>query len=202
VPVAELLAAISVATSAPVVPPALRSIIRVEGDCVIVRNLRGHDRRECLDTDGYTNSISAFDSFAGGRLVGFSYLQNDLSGYRLVDRAGRGEDAVVETGRRPIFSPNGRFFTVAVPGSYVAFFRGIGLWSLGDAGVRRLFFTDAANEVDWEIQSFPNDHCVLLAIVPEDAAETRRFYALTFGADVSLANTETAACPQDHEATR
>ena len=200
-PVTTLLAAISVATSAPAIPPALRSIVRVEGDCVIVRDLRGRDRRECLETEGYFNTISEFDSLAGGRLVGFAYTQNDLSGYRMIDRASRGDGAAVETGRRPAFSPDGRLFAAAVSGSYVAFFRGIGLWSLGDDGARRLFFTDAASDVDWEIQSFPNAHCVLLAIVPEDPAETRKFYALTFGPDVSLANTPTAACPSPALAT-
>jgi hypothetical protein len=194
VPVPELLAAMALAASPSVTPPALRSIARVERDCVIVRDLRGRDRRECLHADGYVTYIGEFDSFAGGRVVGFSYTQNDLSGYRLIDRANSGEGSMVETGRKPFFSPDGHFFAVAVAQGYVEFFfRGIGLWSLGDNGASRLFFTDAAIDADWEIQSFPNDHCVLLATF--QGSPTPTFYTLTFGTDISLGHTENAVCP-------
>lgn len=207
--IAGLLAILAVQQLAPVIPPSLRSVMRSEGNCIIVRDLHGQDIRDCPETDGYIISWGSFDSYAGGRFVGISYLQNDISNYDIIDRAGRGPDRVIQTGRAPTFSPNGRAFAVAVTGSYVATFRGIGLWSVRDDGVDPLFVTDAASELEWEVTSFPHNSCAILTSTleeyappdpahpdrPETTTQTNTSYTLTFDRGVSLTSSQTPTCP-------
>ena len=201
---------------APVIPPPLRAIVRAQGKCIIVRDLRGRDIRDCPETDGYIITWESFDSYAGGRFIGVSYLQNDISNYDIIDRAGQGPNRVIQTGRAPTFSPNGRAFAVAVTGSYVATLRGIGLWSVRAGGVDPVFFTDAASDLEWEVTSFPRNNCAVLTATSEESApsdparpnqpdtttRTNTSYTLTFDHGVSLASSQTSACPAEDASRR
>ena len=116
---------------APVIPPDLRAMVRVsERDRLVVRGLDGAD----IVIDIAQMEPESFAQYGGGRFFGFSFIGYEFYGYILVDRAMRGDDAVIETGEAPVFSPEGRHFAaVQFSGAGFGNLEAFGLWTVGDS---------------------------------------------------------------------
>ena len=183
---------------APEIPAALSAMVfETTPDHIFVRGIDGE--RIPVSIDWF--DPREFASHQDGRFFAFSFTGYAAEGYTLVDRRGRGEAAVIETGQAPVFSPDGRWFAAAeMTDSGFGNLNGIALWEvLPDRTVRR-FFTDVLPySVDWRADRWVRPDCVAISSIQpgyevpgnvpwEEAVRSapRVHYQLEVGAGVSL----------------
>jgi hypothetical protein len=158
------------------IPAALRSVVAARSpDLLVVTGLDG--RSIPVPMEWYLPS--EFEQLADGRFLGMSLQGYEDYGYLLVDRAASGTDAIIGTGQKPVFSPDGRLFA-AVEMSEAGWsnLEGIGVWEvLPNATVQR-FFTDAVPwGWDWQVGGWTHSDCVAVnAIVEEWAPQSEEQY--------------------------
>jgi hypothetical protein len=150
----------------PPVPADLRPLFRqVTRDRLVIRDLRGADI--VLDIRQY--EPDEFRQFAGGRFIGFSFTGYESFGYLLIDRAMTGEEAVIATGDRPVFSPDGRYFAAVQSsgGAETGNLEGFALWQVtADGSRQRLFNTALPPGEDWRVDGWGREDCVGLSAAP------------------------------------
>ena len=146
---------------APIIPEAVRTMVaEATPDRLVVRRIDGSTVSRNLD---YID-LSDFATYQDGRYLGYVYSGHEADGYDLIDRRSDG-DPFIETGVRPAFSPDGRWFASAEM-SEAAFgnLNGIAVWEvLPDRTVRR-FFTDALpRSLDWRVDGWVRRDCLALS---------------------------------------
>jgi hypothetical protein len=170
---------------APVVPPALRPMVReATTERLVVRGLGGGEIAVALG-DIETERLAGF---ADGRYLGFHFNGYEFFGYRLVDRRMRGEDAVIETGEAPVFSPDGRHFAaVQVSGASFGNLEGLAIWRVeADRTVQILFTELLPQGEDWQIDGWPREDCISVSSIerqaqPGEPAPERRHFGVEVG---------------------
>lgn len=195
-PMTELEQSMGRRKTAPVIPPALRAMVReATANRLLVRGLDGGtievDISEMLPAD--------FEAFGGGRFLGFAFTGYEYFGYLLIDRAARGEAALIETGAVPAFSPDGRHFAaIQLSGSGWGNLEGLGIWDVSPGGVtQRLFLTALPAGEDWRIDGWRRAGCIALSAAAMNAepGAPRLQFALDYGPRITFAQTENeAAC--------
>ncbi|HEX8639839.1 MAG TPA: hypothetical protein VF704_01655 [Allosphingosinicella sp.] len=151
-------------TRAPAVPQTLRDVVReASRERLIVRRIRGDDIVIDID-DREAEGLSAF---LNGRFVGFSYAGYEFFGYTLIDRAAAGEAALLDTGDRPVFSSDGRYFASAViTENGYGDPEGVTVWEVLPDRTARRFYTDALPRgIDWRVDGWPRDDCVAISAI-------------------------------------
>ncbi|QUL36516.1 hypothetical protein [Erythrobacter sp. JK5] len=105
------------------------------------------------------------------RFVGFSWVGYEAFGYTLVDRAGTG--TVLDTGHRPVFSPNG-FRMAALQSSESGYggLEGFGVWYVYETGLKPIYLNSAVPFMtDWRIDRWEGDDCLHISAIPFDRVE-------------------------------
>lgn len=160
----ELELALGRPTRAASVPPELRDVIReASRERLVVRTNRGED----IVVDLRQREAEGLAQFGGGRFVGFSYVGYEFFGFTLIDRAAAGDSALIDTGDRPVFSSDGRYFASAVitEGGY-GDSEGLTVWEVLPDRVARRFFTDALPRgIEWRVDGWPRSDCVAISSV-------------------------------------
>lgn len=203
-PLTELEQAMGHRKTAPVIPPALRPMVReATANRLLVRSLDGGT----IAVDISEMMPERFAAFGGGRFLGFAFTGYEYYGYLLIDRAARGDAAVIETGGSPAFSPDGRHFAaIQLSGSGWGNLEGLGLWDVGAGAVtQRLFLSALPAGEDWRIDGWRRAGCVALSAAPMNAepAAPRLQFALEYGPRITFGQTENdAACTGVVEAAR
>lgn len=142
-------------------------MVRVsERDRLVIRSLDGRD----IQIDIAQMEPERFAQYGGGRFFGFSFIGYEFYGYILVDRAMRGEEAVIATGEAPAFSPDGRHFAaVQFSGAGFGNLEALGVWTVGERETRPLYSTDVVPESqDWRIDGWRRADCVSFSAVSQD----------------------------------
>ena len=148
----------------PQIPAELQATVRAASpERLVVRGLGGHDI--VVDVEWY--EPSEFRLYQDQRFLGMSLRGYEDFGYYLVDRAGIGEAAVLETGRAPSFSPDGRFIAaVELSESGWSNLEGVAVWEVSADGTVRRFFTNAVpHGHDWRVDGWPRPNCVAISAV-------------------------------------
>jgi hypothetical protein len=203
-PLTELEQAIGHRKTAPVIPPALRPLVReATANRLLIRSVDGGT----IAVDISEMLPERFETFLGGRFLGFAFTGYEYYGYLLIDRAAHGEAARIETGAAPVFSPDGRHFAaVQLSGSGFGNLEGLGIWDVGATAVaQRLFMSALPAGEDWRIDSWPRAGCVTLSAAPTGAEPhaPRLQFALEYGPRITFGQTENdAACTGVVEAAR
>ena len=181
----------------PAVPRELRAIVAaVSPQRLEVRGLAG--QTILVDIEWWEPSelrLLPDGRFLGMRRIGYDY------GYVLIDRAASGEDAVIDSGHLPRFSPDGRWFAAAEvsPAGY-SNLEGIALWEVLEGRTLRRFYSDALPDAwEWLIDGWPRAGCIALSMVPMDwtppdgadwdtalPTAPRNFYRLLVGEEIAL----------------
>lgn len=183
----------------PQIPPALRAMVRdATRDRLVVRGRDGADI--VLDIGQY--EPEEFQSFGDGRFLGFSFMGYEFAGYTLIDRRQSGENAVIATGVRPVFSPDGRYFAAAqLSGAGWGNLEAFGLWEVTAEGVRqRLFDTALPAAEDWRVDGWPRADCVALSgalvsvVGGSEQASERLVISIEVGERIALDNATTPPC--------
>lgn len=149
---------------APRIPREFRAMVaEATPDRLVVRGLDGQPIPVSLD---WIEPL-AFTQWQDGRFLGFAFTGYEAEGYILVDRRMRGEAALLETGREPVFSPDGRFFAAAeVTDSAFGNLNGLGLWEvLPERTVRRLFTDVMTRAFDWRVDGWTRPGCAALSAI-------------------------------------
>jgi hypothetical protein len=182
----------------PVIPPELRALVReATRDRIVVRGMRGDIP---IDISGY--EPENFRQFGDGRFFGFAFQGYEYYGFHLIDRAMAGEEAVIDTGEAPIFSPDGRYFAaVQFSGAGWGNLEAFALWEVTPAGVhQRLFNTALPAAEDWRVDGWPREDCVALSAAPlsatgsSDPAAERLRISVEVGERIALDNVTTPPC--------
>jgi hypothetical protein len=195
-PMTELEQAMGRRKTAPEIPPALRPMVQeASANRLLIRGLDG----SMIEVDISEMVPADFETFGGGRFIGFMFSGYEYFGYILIDRAAQGNAAQIETGDKPVFSPDGRHFAaVQLSGSGWGNLEGLSVWSLRPGGTtQRLFFSALPAGEDWRIDGWRRDGCIALSAAPMNAepAAPRLQFALEFGTRIGFAQTENdAAC--------
>ena len=148
----------------PVIPRALSAIVRAASpDVLLVRGLSGRD----IPVEIAWYEVEGFEQLGGGRFLGLVLTGHEAYGYILVDRAAAPGEAVHDTGARPTFSPDGRWFAAAeMNDAGFGNLQGLGLWEVRNEGTFRRFFTDALPYGDdWRVDSWVRPRCVSVSAV-------------------------------------
>jgi hypothetical protein len=163
-PVNELEQARGRQTRAPAIPEELRPMVReATRERLLVRRVRGPD----VVVDISDREAESPAQFGNGRFVGFPYAGYEFFGFTLVDRAAQGEAALIDTGERPVFSSDGRYFASAVitEGGY-GINEGVAVWEVLPDRVARRFYTEAMPAgIEWRVDGWPRDACVAISAV-------------------------------------
>ena len=149
---------------APVIPSQFREMIdEATPDLLVVRGVEGQLIPVTLE---WIEPIN-FRAFYERRYLGFEVSGHEAEGYTLVDRHGRGASAVIHTGQRPIFSPNGRWFAAAeMTESGFGNLNGVALWEILPNRTLRRLFTDALPRAfDWRMDGWVRSNCVAMSAV-------------------------------------
>ena len=203
-PLTELEQAMGHRKTAPVIPPALQPIVQeASATRLLIRRLEGGT----IEVDISEMQPERFEAFAGGRFLGFAFTGYEYYGYLLIDRAARGDAAVIETGGAPAFSPDGRHFAaIQLSGSGWGNLEGFGVWDVSAVMVtQRLFLSALPAGEDWRIDGWRRAGCVALSAAPMNAepAAPRLQFALEYGLRITFAQTENdAACAGVVDAAR
>jgi hypothetical protein len=148
----------------PVIPRALSGIVRAASpDVLLVRGLGGRD----IAVEIAWYDVERFEQLQGGRFLGLVVTGHEAHGYILVDRGAAPGDAVHDTGARPTFSPDGRWFAAAeMSDAGFGNLQGVGLWEVRNEGTFRRFFTDALPYgSDWRVDRWARPRCVAVSAV-------------------------------------
>lgn len=175
---------------APVVPPELRAIVReATRDRIVVRCLGGG---EIVATLGNIET-ERLSRFADGRYLGFHFDGYEFFGYRLIDRQMRGEEAVIETGEAPVFSPDGRYFAAAqVSGASIGNLEGVAIWRVEAGRTVQIFFSDVLPQgEDWKIDGWPRADYVSVSSIerqagPGEPPPQRRHFGIEVGESLRI----------------
>lgn len=195
-PMTELEQSMGRRKTAPVIPAALRSMVRdATATRLLIRGLGGGT----IEVDISEMLPDQFQAFGGGRFLGFAFTGYEYYGYLLIDRAARGEAALIETGGAPVFSPDGRHFAaIQISGSGWGNLEGLGVWAAGAGAVsQRLFLSALPAGEDWRIDGWRRAGCVALSAAAMNAepAAPRLQFALEYGPRITFGATENdAAC--------
>jgi hypothetical protein len=182
----------------PEIPPALRAMVReATRDRLVVRGMRGDI---AIDIREY--EPENFQQFGGGRFLGFSFMGYEFYGYTLVDRTMTGEEAMIDTGETPVFSPDGRYFAaVQFSGAGWGNLEAFALWEVTPEGARqRLFNTALPAAEDWRVDGWPREDCVALSAAPlsaggsSDPGAERLRISVEVGDRIALDNITTPPC--------
>ena len=149
---------------APTIPSQFREMVdEATPDLLVVRGVEGQLIPVTLDWIDPT----AFRTFYERRYLGFAFSGYEAEGYTLVDRHGRGASAVIHTGQRPIFSPDGRWFAAAeMTESGFGNLNGVALWEiLPNRTVRRLFTDAVPRAFDWRMDGWVRSNCVAMSAI-------------------------------------
>lgn len=123
---------------------------------------------ECVDLT-WIGEMSGFETF-GDRFVGFEWEGFEAFGYVLVDRALTG--TVIETGKRPEFSPHGHIMAALQHSeSDWGLFNGFGVWEVHDSGLQARYLTKNLPRptTDWRIDRWEEeDSCIHISAIPID----------------------------------
>lgn len=119
-----------------------------------------------FELDGFWNSPDM-------RFVGFSISGYEYHGHILVDRRGEGKE--IQTGAKPVFSPDGKHFAFAqVSDAGWGNFEGIGLWRTdkkGSSKVLSIENSEAAQPLpygtDWRVDRWRGNNRVELSMIQE-----------------------------------
>ena len=203
-PMTELEQSIGRRKAAPVIPATVRAMVReATANRLLVRGFGGGT----INVDISEMLPERFEAFGGGRFLGFAFTGYEYYGYLLIDRAARGEDALIETGAAPVFSPDGHHFAaIQLSGSGWGNLEGLGVWDVGGGAVtQRLFLSALPAGEDWRIDGWRHSGCLALsaaAMNAEPAAPRLRF-ALEYGPRITFGPSENdAACAGVVEAAR
>jgi hypothetical protein len=111
----------------------------------------------------------------------------------LVDRAMAGDEAMIDTGEAPVFSPDGRHFAaVQLSGADTGNLEGLGIWAVRPAGTVQIFASDVLPEgEEWRIDGWPRADCVSVSWRerPPGAAEPspeRRHFGVDLGESITI----------------
>lgn len=166
------------APSRPEVPAKLASFVTATETTVTVARNTGTPA--CIDIT--YGEIDAWDSFAGGRLLGVGLSGHEYNSYLLVDRESAGEP--IETGRAPEFSPSGkRFASVDVSEAAFGAFEALGVWEVTDASIRNLVTIEdlLGRGSDWRLEHWASDECAVFSTAADSTGvdlEQREFHEL------------------------
>ena len=155
---------------APVVPDALRAVVREATPRRLVVAGIGDGAIGVPLEDIETENLAGF---ANGRYLGFAFRGYEYYGYRLVDRRMRGEAAVIETGDVPHFSPDGRHFAAAqLSGAGFGNLEGVAIWRIEADMTVQIFVSDALPQgEDWRVDGWPRADCVAVSWVERQPAD-------------------------------
>ncbi len=203
-PMTELEQSMGRRKTAPVIPPALRPMVReATANRLLVRGLDGGtiavDISEMVPAD--------FEAFAGGRFLGFAFSGYEYYGYLMIDRAANGDAATIETGAKPVFSPDGRHFAaIQFSGSGWGNLEGLSIWDVAPRTVtQRLLISAMPAGEDWRIDGWRRAGCLALSAAAMNAepAAPRLQFAFEYGPRITFGPTENdAACTGVVEAAR
>jgi hypothetical protein len=177
----------------PVIPRALSGIVRAASpDVLLVRGLGG--REIAVEIAWY--DVEGFEQLQGGRFLGLVVTGHEAHGYILVDRGAAPGDAVHDTGARPTFSPDGRWFAAAeMSDAGFGNLQGVGVWEVRGEGTFRRFFTDALPYgSDWRVDRWVRPRCVSVSAVAAGAGTppSRTHYGIEIredgGIDLTASN--------------
>ena len=166
------------APSRPDVPASLASFVSATETTVTVA--RDSGTPACIDIT--YGEVEAWDSLAGGRLLGIALSGHEYNSYLVIDREGSGKP--IETGRRPAVSPSGkRFASVDVSESAFGAFEALGVWELAEGSIRNLVTVEDLLDrgSDWRLNRWTSDDCVVFSTAADSTGvelETRRFHEL------------------------
>lgn len=152
---------------APAVPANLAAILRAPSPEVLL--VKGFDGKD-IPVDIEWMEPEDMKLYAGGRYLGFSFSGYEYYGYVMVDRAGSGDAAIIETGQAPAFSEDGRFFAAAeMSDSGFGNLEGLGLWEVGPNHTARRFFTNAVSPGwDWRVDGWKTSVCIAFRAIGPD----------------------------------
>jgi len=183
--------------SRPEVPAQLASFVTATETTITAARDAGLPA--CIDIT--YGEVEAWDSFAGGRLLGVGISGHEYNSYLVIDREGVGKP--IETGRRPVFSPSGqRFASVDVSESAFGAFEALGVWEVNDKAMRRLMYFPGAPLLDaggdWRLERWVSDDCLIFSTAanPSDPElRERKLHELRLTGQQELPTvTEAAAC--------
>ena len=115
----------------------------------------------CVDIAWY-NTAESFDRF-GDRFLGFQWSALEAYGYVLIDRIGTG--STVDTGEKPVFSPDGQYFAmVQLSGAGWGGLEGFAVYSVTNASIEPVHVdTGIPRLTDWRIDGWEGDDCLRLS---------------------------------------
>jgi hypothetical protein len=151
----------------PQIPDGLSGIVRAASSSLVeVKSLAG----TAIPVNISWYEPSDFEVFADGRYLGFAYGGYEAYGYILVDRAMTGEAAVLATGQKPTFSPDGRFIAAAeLSEAGYSNLEGVALWEVLPNRTQQRFFTDDLPLAwDWRIDRWASPTCASLSAISPD----------------------------------
>lgn len=166
------------APSRPEVPARLASFVTATETTVTIARDTGTPA--CIDIT--YGEVDAWDSFAGGRLLGIGLSGHEYNSYLVIDRDEASEP--IETGRAPVFSPSGkRFASVDVSESAFGAFEALGVWELTESSIRNLVMIEDLLDrgSDWRLERWASDECIIFSTAADPTGvdlEERKFEEL------------------------
>ena len=122
---------------------------------------------DCIDM-GWVGEAREYEIFKD-RFLGFEWIGYEAYGYTLIDRQGTG--TILETGARPIFSPDGSMLA-AIESSESGYggLEGFAVWMVYDGGLVGQYLTKRlpVEMTDWRIDRWENDMCVHISALEFD----------------------------------
>ena len=144
--------------------------------------------RICIDTS-WTESVENIALTPDGRFLSFRWFGYETYGYKLVDRAGRGQ--VTEIGAQPFFSPTRRLMAaIDQTESEFGSLSGLAIWRVTPSAVVEVArIEDIPRRDGWRIEGWGEEECLNLSAqrsgqepdVDRDKALRDRFVARPFG---------------------
>lgn len=145
-------------------PKNWRAFASATHDRLAIRTIYG--LTECIDL-AWIGELSNFETFRNDRFAGFNWVGYEAYGYTLIDRAGTG--TVIETGERPVFSPEG-YMLAAIEASEAAYggLNGFAVWSIYEGGLSPMYLTKnlPLTLTDWRIDRWEGEDCLHISAIP------------------------------------
>ena len=186
------------------VPAALRPVVASSLYHYAVATLGGGT--VCVDTSWMETAESVALS-PDGRFLSFLWLGYETYGFKLVDRAGRGQ--VEEIGAAPVFSPSaGLFAAIDQTESEFGSLSGLAVWRVNRVGVTKVAeVPDIPRMQDWRIDGWTGESCIALSALPlvEDerqAGDTRTERRTRYVARADRGGWQVTAAPRGGCAAR
>ena len=169
----------------PEVPAKLAAYVSATETTVTVSRDTG--KPACIDVS--YGAVERWDEFAQGRLLGVGLSGHEFNSYLVVDRDGTADP--VETGRAPVFSPDGRrFASVDISASGFGAFEGLGVWAIEPGKIRNIVLRRDLLELayDWQLERWASDDCVVFSAGDTglEGPDERKFYELDIVASAEL----------------